>query len=82
MGECGFCRYYFDHDSSYAMDEERIIRLDDPYVFRVSDEYHQLFIGHYYDGYDDTSGESEDTAESDDPSSEWGLFSFFSFEAP
>ena len=27
-------------------------------------------IGHYYDGYDDTSAESEDTAESDDPSSE------------
>ena len=58
----------------YTVEDERIITSedlpDDLQVFRVRDEYHQLFIGHYYDGYDDTSAESEDTAESDDPSSE------------
>ena len=58
----------------YTVEDERIITSedlpDDLHVFRVRDEYHQLFIGHYYDGYDDTSAESEDTAESDDPSSE------------
>jgi hypothetical protein len=57
--------HYFEHDGSYTMDDERIIRLDDPYVFRVRDEYHQLFIDHYFDGADCTS-ESEKSAESDD----------------
>jgi hypothetical protein len=58
--------HYFEHDSSYTMDEERIIRLDDPYVFRVRDDYHQLFIDHYFDGADVTSSEPEDNAESVD----------------
>ena len=46
-------------------DDERIIRPADPYVFRVRDEYHQLFIDHYYDGEDYTSPESDGSAESD-----------------
>ena len=51
-------------------DDERNIRPSDPYVFRVRDEYHQLFIDHYYDGEDCTSAEAEDSADSDDSSSE------------
>ena len=60
--------HYFEHDSSYAMDDERVIRLDDPYVFRVRDEYHQLFIDHYFDGADYTSSEPEDSEESNNSS--------------
>ena len=48
---------------------DRIIRVNDPYVFRVRDEYHQLFIGHYYDGEDYTSDDDENAStESDDSS--------------
>ena len=49
----------------HTVDDERIIRPADPYVFRVRDEYHQLFIDHYYDGEDYTSPESDGSAESD-----------------
>ena len=52
------------------MDDERIITLDDPYIFWLSEEYHELFIDHYYDDEDYTSAESDDKAESDDSSSE------------
>ena len=41
-------------------DGERIIRPANPYVFRVRDEYHQLYINHYYDGEDYTSDDSDD----------------------
>ena len=54
----------------HTVDDERIIRPADPYVFRVRDEYHQLFIDHYYDGEDYTSAESEQSGELDDSSSE------------
>ena len=54
---------------------ERFIRLVDPYVFRVRDEYHQLFIDHYYDGEDYTSAEAEHRAELDDSSSAARFFS-------
>ena len=54
---------YFE--APYASKDERIVRIDDPYVFRVRDEYHQLFIDHYYDGEDYTSPESDGSAESD-----------------
>ena len=32
----------------YTVNDERIIRLPDPYVFRVSDTYHQLYIDYFY----------------------------------
>ena len=32
----------------YTVNDERIIRLADPYVFRVSDTYHQLYIDYFY----------------------------------
>ena len=54
----------------HTVDDERIIRPADPYVFRVRDEYHQLFIDHYYDGEDYTGAESEQSGELDDSSSE------------
>ena len=60
--------HYFE--PPHTVDDERIIRLADPYVFRVRDEYHQLFIDHYYDGEDYTSAESEQSGELDDSSSE------------
>ena len=56
-------------------DDERIIRPADPYVFRVRDEYHQLFIDHYYDGEDSTSAEAEHSKELDDSSSAARFFS-------
>ena len=60
--------HYFE--PPHTVDDERIIRLADPYVFRVRDEYHQLFIDHYYDGEDYASAESEHSGELDDSSSE------------
>ena len=54
----------------HTVDDERIIRPADPYVFRVRDEYHHLFIDHSYDGEDYTSAESEQSGELDDSSSE------------
>ena len=38
----------------------RTIKPANPYVFRVRDEYHQLYINHYYDGEDYTSDDSDD----------------------
>ena len=40
--------------------ESRTIKPANPYVFRVRDEYHQLYINHYYDGEDYTSDDSDD----------------------
>ena len=40
--------------------ESRTIKPANPYVFRVRDEYHQLYINHYYDGEDSTSDDSDD----------------------
>ena len=63
---------YYDDDGMKRMEQtDRIIRVNDPYVFRVRDEYHQLFIGHYYDGEDYTSGDGEDASiESEDSSNQ------------
>ena len=61
------------------MNDERIITLADPYVFRVSDTYHQLYIDYFYnsedyvdtdssvmsDGDDDTGSEDSDDMETD-----------------
>ena len=33
-------------------DDERITKSADPYVFRISEGHHELFIKHYYDGAD------------------------------
>ena len=41
---------------------ERIIRPADPYVFRVSDGHHELFIKHYYDGADYVSDDDMEGA--------------------
>ena len=54
--------HYFE--TSHTDNDERIIRPVDPYVFRVRDEYHQIFIDHYYDGEEYTKSESDDSAES------------------
>ena len=47
---------------------EFIITPADPYVFRVSDEYHELFINHYYDGADYVSEDHTEEASAADPS--------------
>ena len=61
------------------VNDERIIRLADPYVFRVSDTYHQLYIDYFYnsedyvetdcsvmsDGDDDAGSEDSDDIETD-----------------
>ena len=61
------------------VNDERIIRLADPDVFRVSDTYHQLYIDYFYnnedyvetdssimiDGDDDTGSEDSDDMETD-----------------
>ena len=61
------------------VNDERIIRLADPYVFRVSDTYHQLYIDYFYnsedyvdtdssvmsDGDDDTGSEDSEDMETD-----------------
>ena len=62
--------HYFEAPYGDERLAERMISIGDPYVFRVSDEYHQLFIDHYYDGDDYTSAESEQSGELDDSSSE------------
>ena len=63
---------------------ERIIRPADPYVFRVSDGYHELFIKHYYcadyvseDRTEEASAadNSNSSTESDVPSSEKSMTS-------
>ena len=41
---------------------EHIIRPANPYVLRVSDGYHELFIKHYYDGADDVSDDDMEGA--------------------
>ena len=63
--------YYDDNGMKNIEQSERIIRVNDPYVFRVRDEYHQLFIEHYYDGEDYTSSDGEDASiESEDSSNQ------------
>ena len=47
---------------------EFIITPADPYVFRVSDEYHELFINHYYDGADYVSEDQMEEASAADAS--------------
>ena len=61
------------------VNDERIIRLADPDVVRVSDTYHQLYIDYFYnsedyvetdssimiDGDDDTGSEDSDDMETD-----------------
>ena len=63
----------------YTVNDERIIRLADPDVVRVSDTYHQLYIDYFYnsedyadtdssvmnDGDDDTGSEDSDDMETD-----------------
>ena len=75
------------------MKDERIIRLADPYVFRVSDTYHQLYIDYFYNSeyfynnYVNTdssvmSDGDDDTGseDSDDMETDWAHFSpLFSF---
>ena len=73
----GTIHYY---EAPYTEDDERIIKPANPYIFRVRDEYHQLFINHYYDGEDYTSEESEGHAESSDSSSKCMFFMFFSHD--
>ena len=70
MHEDGAIHYYGDSTVQYTDEngithieaEELIIRHSSPYVFRVSDEYHQLYIDHYYDGGDYTSTDGEDAS--------------------
>ena len=60
--------------------DEHIIRPPNPYVFQISDGYHELFIKHYYDGADYVSDDdmegasradlSDSSAESDVRSSQ------------
>ena len=45
---------------------EHIIRPANPYVFRVSDGYHDLFIDHYYDGADYVSDDDMEGASNAD----------------
>ena len=54
MQEDGMVLY---HVAPYTAADERFIRPAHPYVFRVNEEYHQLFIDHYYDGEDYISDE-------------------------
>ena len=63
----------------YTVNDERIIRLADPDVVRVSDTYHQLYIDYFYnsedyvetdcsvmsDGDDDAGSEDSDDIETD-----------------
>ena len=49
---------------------EHIIRPPNPYVFRVSDGYHELFINHYYDGADYVSDNDMEGASLADRSAE------------
>ena len=35
--------------AAWMVDDEQIIRPADPYVFRVCDTYHQLYIDNFYD---------------------------------
>lgn len=70
--------YQDEHGMIHSVPGERIIRPNDPYVFRVRDEYHQLFIDRYYNGEDyasncseDASNDGEDTSmESEDSSNQ------------
>ena len=48
--------------------DEQIIRPANPYVFRVSDGYHELFINHYYDGADYVSEDQMEEASAADAS--------------
>ena len=50
--------------------DEQIIRPANPYVFRVSDGYHELFINHYYDGADYVSDNDMEGASLADRSAE------------
>jgi len=50
--------------------DEQIIRPPNPYVFRVSDGYHELFINHYYDGADYVSDNDMEGASPADRSAE------------
>ena len=78
MYKDGILHYYVTH--IIDGDAERIIRPADPYVFRLSDGYHELFIKHYYDGADYVSDDdmegasradlSDSSAESDVRSSQ------------
>ena len=45
---------------------EHIIRPANPYVLRVSDGYHELFIKHYYDGADYVSDDDMERASNAD----------------
>ena len=45
---------------------ERMIRPANPYVFRVSDGYHELFIDRYYDGADYVSDDDMERASNAD----------------
>jgi len=50
--------------------DEQIFRPANPYVFRVSDGYHELFINHYYDGADYVSDNDMEGASLADRSAE------------
>ena len=56
------------HYQGITEGNEFIITPADPYVFRVSDEYHELFINHYYDGADYVSEDHTEEASAADPS--------------
>ena len=56
------------HYQGIAEGNEFTITPADPYVFRVSDGYHELFINHYYDGADYVSDEQMGEASAADAS--------------
>ena len=56
------------HYQGITEGNEFIITPADPYVFRVSDGYHELFINHYYDGADYVSEDQMEEASAADAS--------------
>ena len=64
------------HYQGIAEGNEFTITPADPYVFRVTDGYHELFINHYYDGADYVSDEQmgeASAADASDSSAESGV---------
>ena len=64
------------HYQGITEGNEFTITPADPYVFCVSDGYHELFIKHYYDGADYVSEdqmEEASAADANDSSAESGV---------
>ena len=49
MHQDGTAHFYV---APWTVGDERITRPADPYAFRVSDTYHQLYIDYFYDSED------------------------------